>query len=294
MSEVNKATAPTEQSLQPVKKNITDQVLAKITAFQGSGELRLPNNYSAENALKSAWLVLQETKDRNGNFALTFCTQESIANALLKMVVWGLSPLKKQCDFIMYGNKLSCDPEYTGNLVLAKRYAGLKDHNKGRSIHKGDVFVYETSSTPPYRKKLIEHTQTLETLDAEVIGSYWCYVLEDGTEDMEIMTIAMIRKAWAQGAAKGNSGAHNNFTDQMANKTVINRGCKLLIRASDDAALYDKDDSDQDTVSSSSNTEILNKANKEELNFTEHEEIPNETVSQPEPTKENSESANPI
>ncbi len=40
-----------------------------------------------------------------------------------------------------------------------------------------------------------------------------------------------IRKSWQQGAAKGNSGAHNNFTDQMCKKTVISRACKIALGA---------------------------------------------------------------
>lgn len=83
-------------ALQQEEKNITTSVLAKVNSFQQSGELRIPKDYSPENALKSAMLILQETKDRSNNPVLQSCTQASIANALLKMVVWGLSPLKNK------------------------------------------------------------------------------------------------------------------------------------------------------------------------------------------------------
>lgn len=112
-----------KQQVAVQQKNITEKVLAKIETFKLAGELRLPSDYSPENALKAAYLVLLETKTRRKP-VMEACTQESIANSLLKMVVWGLSPLKKQCDFIAYGDKLSCDPEYTGNIALAKRYGG--------------------------------------------------------------------------------------------------------------------------------------------------------------------------
>ena len=83
---------------------MVDTVLSKIKDFEEAGELKLPTNYSAANALKSAWLILQETKDRNDKPALVVCTKESVANALLDMVVQGLSPMKKQCYFIVYGS----------------------------------------------------------------------------------------------------------------------------------------------------------------------------------------------
>src|SRR5690554_4387057 len=97
--------------VESVKKDVSTQVLAKIEAFKATGELKIPKDYSPENALKAAYLILSETKNSSNQFALQHCTKESIANALLKMVVWGLSPLKKQCDFIMYGNKLDCSIE---------------------------------------------------------------------------------------------------------------------------------------------------------------------------------------
>ncbi|MBE8712562.1 RecT family recombinase [Sphingobacterium hungaricum] len=254
-------------AVQQEEKNITTSVLSKIQAFQESGELRIPKDYSPENALKSAWLVLQETVDSNKQPVLSTCTKESIANALLKMVVWGLSPLKKQGDFIAYGTKLEFTPEYTGNLVLAKRYGGLVNHNQ-KAIFKGDEFEFETDLDFPYRTRILKHKQTLQNIGGEVIGAYFAYELSDGTKDVEIMNISQIKMAWGQGGSKGNSGAHKNFSDQMAIKTVINRGCKLLIRASDDSALYEKEDDDAfDEVSHQVKTEINQKANKKTISF---------------------------
>lgn len=273
-----------KQQVAVQQKNITEQVLAKIETFKQAGELRLPADYSPENALKAAYLVLLETKTREGKPVLEACTKDSIANSLLKMVVWGLSPLKKQCDFIAYGDKLSCDPEYTGNILLAKRYGGLK-HHKGNAIFKGDDFKFEVGIDG--RRKLIHHKQELESIGGDVVGAYVSYELEDGTQDMEIMNISQIRNAWLQGGSKGNSNAHKNFTDQMAIKTVYNRMTKLLIRASNDAPLMGDsgtDDNEQKSdVVSESKQEVINKANAEEIAF---EDVPTEApqaAAEPEP-----------
>ncbi|MBB2951998.1 recombinase RecT [Sphingobacterium sp. JUb56] len=251
---------------QQEEKNITTSVLAKITSFQQSGELRIPKDYSPENALKSAWLILQETVDSNKQPVLATCSKESIANALLKMVVWGLSPLKKQGDFIAYGTKLEFTPEYTGNLVLAKRYGGLVNHNQ-RAIFKGDEFEFETDLEFPYRTRILKHKQSLENIGGEVIGAYFAFELADGTKDVEIMNISQIKLAWGQGGSKGNSGAHKNFSDQMAIKTVINRGCKLLIRSSDDSVLYEKEDQEYDAITDQVRTDIRANANKQTISF---------------------------
>lgn len=268
-----------------IKKDISAQVLAKVDQFQQAGELRLPEDYSPENALKSAYLLLSEQKvgGQNGRPVLEACTKPSIANALLKMVVWGLSPMKKQCDFIPYGDKLECSIEYTGNIALAKRFGGLKDI-KSRAVFEGDDFVFEVDPETG-RNKLIKHTQTLQSMASKkVIGAYSILEMNDGTRDMEIMSMEQIRDSWNQGAMKGNSPAHKNFPDQMAIKTVINRACKPLIRTSNDAVLYSENDGDGertiDVVSENVKHEIRQKANKEEIGFkdiadnVDFEEIP--------------------
>lgn len=89
------------------EKNITDNVLNRINKMQTEGSLQIPDNYSPENALKSAYLKLLETKDKDNKPVLQTCTQESIANSLLEMVVQGLNPMKNQGYFIPYGNKLT-------------------------------------------------------------------------------------------------------------------------------------------------------------------------------------------
>lgn len=272
-----------KQQVAVQQKNITEQVLAKIETFKQAGELRLPADYSPENALKAAYLTLQDVKNKDGRPALDVCKPSTVANALLKMVVWGLSPLKKQCDFIVRGDTLCCDPEYTGNIALAVRYGGLK-HHKGNAIFNGDDFKFEVGVDG--RRKLIHHKQSLESIGGDVIGAYVTYELEDGTQDMEIMNINQIRNSWLQGAAKGGSIAHKNFTDQMAIKTVYNRMTKLLIRASNDAPLMGDSGSDDNEqkpdVMSEAKQEVINKANAEEISF---EDIPeaSQAAAEPEP-----------
>lgn len=263
----NLGASKEDQAVAKVKADITAQVLSKVNSFQQSGELRLPDNYSPENALKSAYLILLETKNKDGKHALTHCTQASIANALLKMVVWGLSPLKKQCDLIMYGDRLECGIEYTGNIVLAKRYGGMKDI-KANAIVKGDIFEFQVDTETGYRK-IIKHEQSLENMgNKEIIGAYAVITMHDGTKDVEIMNFAQIKQAWGQGATKGNSPAHQNFPDQMSIKTVINRACKLLIRGSDDAVLYNKeDDENQESIEETVKQNIAANANKKVLDF---------------------------
>ncbi|KAF5072848.1 RecT family protein [anaerobic digester metagenome] len=271
MSEQKNNQQQQNSALEIVKKDISAQVLARVDLFQKSGELRIPKDYSPENALKSAYLVLTDPR----NNLLAKCNKESVANALLKMVVWGLSPLKKQCDFIPYGDKLECTPEYTGNIIMAKRYGGLK-WIRANAIFEGDTFEFAVDAETG-RKKVVKHEQTLDSIGSKTLkGAYAVYELNDGTTDVEVMSMTQIKDAWNQGAMKGNSTAHKNFPDQMAMKTVINRACKMLIRSSDDSVLYSEDETNEVNPVQ---REIEENANVETISFEDVTEVSSTTYS---------------
>lgn len=248
----------TESKVAVIKKDISVQVLNKIDAFQKAGELKLPADYSPENALKSAYIILSDPK----NNLIEKCDSSSVAEALLKMVVNGVSPVKKQCYFIPYGNKLDCSISYAGNIAIAKRFGGLKNI-KGNAIYKGDTFEFEIDANTG-RRKINKHTQSLKSIGSEeVIGAYAVIEMNDGSIDVEVMDISQIKKAWNQGGSKGNSPAHKNFADQMAIKTVLNRACKLIISSSDDSALYDPlNEEEIDVTKENVDHKIKTEANK--------------------------------
>lgn len=265
-------TTQTSQTPAPVnaakrlQEETVNRVLEKINAFRETGELHLPTNYSPENALKLAWLILQDTVDSNKRPVLEVCTPASIANALLEMVIKGLNPVKKQCYFIAYGNELSCDDSYFGKEVTAKRVGNVKDI-KGVAIYQDDVFEFEKDLTTG-RNRILKHEQKLENIDHEKVkGAYAVITFNDGRVDVEIMTIKQIRMAWNQGAARGNSPAHKNFTDEMAEKTVISRACKEIINATDDADLFLDQPEKPDAVLATTRHRVGENANREEIGF---------------------------
>lgn len=268
-----------EQQTQPNKQlirieDISKQVLDKLNLYEQDGSIKLPANYNAGNALKSAWLILQETKDRANRPVLTVCSKQSIARTLMDMVLQGLSASKKQCYFIAYGDQLQLQRSYFGTLSLAKNVTkGKLEDPVANIIYEGDDFAYEIKPETG-RKRIIRHTQTIDNLLPEKIKGAYCVYIIDGVTDVEIMTIAQIRKAWQMGAGKGDTKAHNNFTDQMCKKTVISRACKIIINSSSDAWL---DDTDPDVEHSTTETkavkkEIVNQPN-EQVNIEEIEYV---------------------
>ena len=107
-------------------------------------------------------------------------------------------------------------------------------------VYQGDEFVYTIDELGQYQ--LVKHVPNLDNLDiTKIKAAYAIVVNKDKTRHMEIMTLDQIKKSWMQGAAKGASGAHTNFTDQMCKKTVMARACKIALDSQADFADDDDD-----------------------------------------------------
>ena len=218
------------QAVAIIQKDITDAVSKNIERLQSEG-LSLPQNYSHSNALKSAFFKLQETVDRSGKPALEVCTKESIANALLDMVIQGLSPAKTQCYFIVYGNKLQLNRSYFGTQAVLKRLASVKDI-WANVIYQDDEFNYEVDHG---REKLVSHKTAFENRDKEILGVYAIILTNDNEEILTVMTKKEIEVSWGQ--SKTGQAVHKKFPAEMAKRTVINRAAKAFINTSDDSDL---------------------------------------------------------
>lgn len=259
------------------EKQITDIVFNKVVDLQARGAIDFPNNYSVGNALKSAYLMLQQATTRDKKPVLQACTQESIANTLLNMVVQGLNPAKQQCYFIPYGNQLTLSRSYLGTIALTKRLKGVKDV-VAYPIYKNDKldigFDILTGKT-----KINEFKPSLAHNIQELIGALGIIVGEKEPLYVEYMNMDQIKKAWEQGQMKGKSGAHINFADQMAIKTVINRICKRYVNTADDSdKIADLINQSTEEVDNAMEIEMSENANVKELPLDEIEEVEFEEI----------------
>lgn len=225
-----------------IDNKFIDQLSNQLTQKQEYG-LTFPPTYNVTNALNSAYLILQETKDRDQKPVLTSCSKQSIASSLMDMTVQGLNPIKKQCYFVAMGGKLKLMRSYQGTMAVAKR-CGVKTVN-AEVIYEGDNFKYHIENGV---KVIDEHIQDFMNIDtAKIKGAYAVLELDNGTQYTEVMNINQIKKAWSKGYGyKDGQGVHGDFGDQMAKKTVIGRACKNIINSSDDANLQEAFDSTSD------------------------------------------------
>ena len=223
------------------KNQLTTSVMNKISALQKGG-VQVPAGFSAQNQIYLAFLKLTAMTTRDGKPVLSAVKPQSVANALLTMCIKGLSLEKGQCAFIQYGDELQFQEEYHGKIALAKR-CGAGDP-QAQVIYEGDVFEYIIDPATG-KKQILKHEQKLGNIDPTKIVGAWCIVpYADGKQEpkVDIMTMAEIRQSWMQGATKGQSPAHKNFPGEMAKKTVISRACKLFYSTSDDAGIYEENE----------------------------------------------------
>ncbi|HEL1585288.1 TPA: recombinase RecT [Streptococcus suis] len=209
------------------QKQITSNVANRIEAMKGEGLLIAPN-YSVSNALSSAYYAL---KNSNGVNLLQQCSQDSVYNALLEMVTQGLSPAKKQCYFIKYGNDVQLRMSYFGTIKVIKDLQDVKDVI-ANVVNEGDVLEVSVENG---RKKLVKHETHWQNADNPIIAAYCIITRTDGEEFFEVMTKKQIDKSWSKAKTKN---VQIDFPDQMAMRTVINRAAKMFINTSNDSDLF--------------------------------------------------------
>jgi len=231
-----------------VKEETVDAVAKRVAVLERGGELHLPADYSPQNALKSAWLTLQEGKDKDGKPALEVCTRPSIMNALLDMVVQGLNPGKSQLYFICYGKQLTCQRSYFGDMAVVRRVnPRIPDDGFAYAVvYEDDELIYEVRRG---KRVVSKHLQKLENVAKNKIVAAYCEIYdEDGALiNSALMTMDQIKQSWMQSLVKpvddkGNikpGSTHGKFGEDMALRTVIRKACKPIINSSSDKTLME-------------------------------------------------------
>lgn len=257
-----------------------DNVLARVKQLEGQGDLQFPANYSPENAMKSAMLILQDLKGSKKDGykpALEFANPNSVANALMDMVVQGLTTAKSQGYFIMYGDKVTFQRSYFGTMSVTKRVTGAKDINT-EVIFEGDDVEYEMQNG---KISNLKHKAKFGNRDTKkIIGAYCTITFEDESLNYtEVMTTEEIEKAWTQsqmvydGKFK-EDGTHRKYPQEMSKKTVINRACKKLLNSSDDSSLLTQQvvESENRNRKEVFDVEVDDNQASEELDFPDYED----------------------
>ena len=209
------------------QKQVTSSVANRISVMKTEG-LKIAPNYSVSNALSSAYYALKNSSSGN---LLEKCTDESIYNALLDMVTQGLSPAKTQCYFVPYGTTVKLTRSYFGTMKVVKQLPEVKDIY-AEVIYKGDVFKIKNENG---RKVFVSHETDWTNADNEIIGAYCIIEKLGGEKILTVMTKKEIDKSWSKAKTKN---VQNDFPQEMAKRTVINRAAKQFFNTSVDNDLF--------------------------------------------------------
>lgn len=275
--------------------NPVKQAEKMIAGYLARRTLHLPADYSAENAFKQAWLVLQDVKDRDQRLALQVCTPQSIVNALLDMAIQGLNPAKKQCYFIVYGKALTMQRSYFGDIAIAQRVQPGIDVYSG-VVYEGDEFEIITERG----RRSVSHRTKLENQRTDKIIAAYAGVVDSNGVDLgaEVMTFEQIKKSWGQSKTYKEAGGntpHHSFPDQMALRTVIRRRLKGIINAANDELLLESmQRQERDQVEAEMAEEVSENANANVLTMeAEQPVIDAEVVSEETPEEPTTDEVDP-
>lgn len=232
-------------------QSIVDVVGEKVNAWLTQGQIRLPKSYSVDNAMKFAYLELQNIQNKdykplfvNGKLDENVATKESLINALLSMAVQGLNVGKDQGYFIVYGKTVSFQRSYFGTECVTMMVEPKVKDFSVEIIYEGDEFEYEIKAG---KKFITTHKQSFGNMKTDkILGAYAIALDEQGSVwKTDLMTIAEIHQSWKQSKANpfGQDGKvkpdsnHGKFPVEYCKKTVLGRLCKPIINTSTDNQL---------------------------------------------------------
>lgn len=220
--------------LEVFDKDTLTKTEERVQEMREDGDLDFPPNFSPENALKSAWLQLQN-HDQN---VLNDCSRSSVMNALLETVIQGLNPAKDQVYYVPFGNQLTTLRSAPGDIYLAKQMAGV-DRVYANLIYEGDEINIKTVDG---RTVVTDHDQKWANMSQDnIAGAYAVVKFKDDRPDKyELMRLEEIEQAWAMRKGKDKTKAHKNFPGEMCKKTVIHRALKYIINSSSDEHLFEQ------------------------------------------------------
>ena len=212
---------------------IVSYVSTSIDDMKRDSGLALPANYSAGNALNSALLILTDrTKGPSLFDKMTQgkITKTSVVQALQDMVIQGLSPAKNQGYFIQYGPQLAWQPSYFGSVTVVKRQSEVSGTPFANVVHKGDEFEIDTNEDG--RIVVTKFKPDFTNQDKEIIAAYAVINFKDGHKEYTVMTKKEINQAWSHRSNHGK--VQQEFPQEMAKRTVLQRAAKFIINTSDD------------------------------------------------------------
>lgn len=223
-------------TLQGYTVGITNEVSTWLSAQMTGGEFHVPEGYDVKGEVTSAMMKLMNTKvkrkDDKGNYGevdlLSVISKDSVVMFMKDMVSQGLSFSRNQCYAVPYGSELKLQRSYFGTIAALSAMFPLYEVS-ANVIFKGDTYDYLTDALHGYNF-IDNHKSSIENRDKGIVAAYG-YIYDRTTNTRVygcVMTKAEIDVSWSHAKTKN---VQEEFPQEMAKRTLINRMCKLFINS---------------------------------------------------------------
>lgn len=201
------------------KKNYLVAIHEGLNASLDQQAAALPKNFNKQRFLQNCMTVLQD-----GTADFSKCEPKSVIRTLLKGAFLGLDFFNGECYAIPYGNNLSFQTDYKGEIKLAKRYSSNPIQDiYAKVVREGDDFqevIENGRQTVSFKPKAFN--------DGEIIGAFAVCLYKDGGMIYDTMSRSEIEHTRNTFSKASNSKAWKEAYGEMCKKTVLRRLCKLI------------------------------------------------------------------
>jgi recombination protein RecT len=181
----------------------------------------------AASRIKPEMLIRLALFEFSQNEWLRRCTPESIYGALILSAQVGLEPsgIRGEAYLVPFKGKCTLIPGWRGLVKLALRSKAVKSLYS-HAVYENDKFRVFLGSDPR-----VEHEPCVTGDSGQLIACYAVAHMENGSIDVEVMTIPELEKI-RDAASKSRGGkagpAYDEWEDQMYRKAPIRRLAKRL------------------------------------------------------------------
>lgn len=218
----------------------------------------LPQHLTAERLTQVALACITRTPK------LLKCTPTSLLQAVMQCAEMGLEPGSAlgEVYLVPFGDQVTVIPGYRGLVSLARRSGAVTDIESA-VVREGDKFKYERGIS-----LVLKHRPLLDgDQDRKIVAVYMVAHLKGTTRPhVEVMSIDDVNRIRARSRSSQDGPWVTDFSE-MARKTVVRRGVKMLPMSVHMARAIEIDDDDEDFSEESPVIDITAGVEQAETNF---------------------------
>jgi len=197
-----------------VQVSFSDQLNDKLVSVEGA----LPKDFNRVRFIQNCLAVT------NSNIDFKRINKNEIIQGLLKGAYLGLDFMKHECYLIPYGNAVTFQTDYKGEVKFTKKYSTRKILDiYAKVVREGDFF----------EEKIVDGHPSIDFKPStfnksDIIGAFAVVLFKDGGMLYEVMSVEDINAVRNNYSKASQSKAWKHSFDEMCKKTVLRRLCKHI------------------------------------------------------------------